>query len=210
MELRKILLFKELDEKSLKKIEQFSTIHHLKKGDIVFYEGDKSTNLHIIVKGVVSVYKTNLKGDEILIHKFYPTSLIAERANLANMNFPATCKMDEDGVILKIDFLKFKQILTEPDICFKIMQSLLNKMNLLDDLISNMMLDTETRVAKFIYKHEDEFINFKKSQIAENLHIAPETLSRILKKFKTLKLLKSSKGGYQIIDREGLKLIFEC
>ena len=208
MELRKILLFKELDEKSLKKIEQFSTIHHLKKGDIVFYEGDKSTNLHIIVKGVVSVYKTNLKGDEILIHKFYPTSLIAERANLANMNFPATCKMDEDGVILKIDFLKFKQILTEPDICFKIMQSLLNKMNSLDDVIINMMLDTETKVAKFIYENTETFENLKQHLIADLLNIKPETLSRKLKKFKEKGIIENNHSKIKVINKEKIKELY--
>ena len=206
MELRKILLFKELDEKSLKKIEQFSTIHHLKKGDIVFYEGDKSTNLHIIVKGVVSVYKTNLKGDEILIHKFYPTSLIAERANLANMNFPATCKMDEDGVILKIDFLKFKQILTEPDICFKIMQSLLKKMTSLEETINNnVILDIPTRIAKFIYENSSKFETLKQHEIASLLNIKPETLSRKLKKLKELGIIENQNSKLKIINKEKIK-----
>ena len=209
MEFKKILLFNELDNKAIKKIEQFATIHHLKKGDIVFYEGDKSTNLHIIVEGVVSVYKTDLKGNEVLIHKFYPTSLIAERANLANMNFPASCKMDEDGVILKIDFLKFKQILTEPDICFKIMQSLLNKMSSLDDVIINMMLDTETKVAKFIYEKTETLESLKQHLIADLLNIKPETLSRKLKKFKEQGIIENNHSKIKVINKEKIKELFK-
>jgi CRP/FNR family transcriptional regulator len=161
------------------------------------------------VEGVVSVYKTDLKGNEILIHKFYPTSLIAERANLANMNFPASCKMDEDGVILKIDFLKFKQILTEPDICFKIMQSLLNKMNSLDDVIINMMLDTETKVAKFIYEKTETFESLKQHLIADLLNIKPETLSRKLKKFKEKGIIENNHSKIRVINKEKIKELFK-
>lgn len=47
------------------------------------------------------------------------------------------------------------------------------------------MMDAVTRTAKFIYEHEDLFISLKHNKIASILNMTPETLSRILKKFKT-------------------------
>lgn len=70
-------------------------------------------------------------------------------------------------------------------------------------------MDSTARVAKFVYEHEDDFLQMKNSQIAQNLNIAPETLSRVFKKLKTLKLIEKGKNGYKILNREGLKSIYE-
>jgi len=209
MDLKNIFLFQDVDEKSLKEIEQFSKIKQLKKNEIVFYENDPTDNLHIVIEGSVRVYRNDNKGKEIVIHQFKAPSLIAERANLLEIPFPASCAMQEDGVILKINFQKFKNSMQKADICFKIMQSLLKKMTFLENIIhSNLVLDTQTKIAKFIYEETETFETLKQHSIASLLNIKPETLSRKLKKFKELGIIENEHSKLKVIDREKLRELY--
>ncbi len=210
MDLSKIFLFKGLNEKEIKEIEKFTIVKKLKKNEIVFYEKENPAYLHLLLSGSARVYKVDNKGNELIIHKFTPPSLIAELACFENMPFPASCAMDEDGVILKIEFEPFKKFIKSGDVCFSIMSSLLKKMKYLDGIIQdNLILDTETKIAKFIYDNDEMFSELKQHSIASLLNIKPETLSRKLKKFKQLGIIENIGSKLIVKNKEKIKEIFK-
>ena len=205
MELKKYFLFKNLSEEDIQEIKKFTIVKKYKKDEIVFYEKDISKYLHLLVEGEARVYKIDNKGNELIIHKFKPVSLIAELANFENMPYPANCAMDSDGVVLKMDFEKFKKFL-QKGICIEILSSLLKKMKYLDGIIQdNLIFDTETKIAKFIYENPEAFEDLKQHSIAALLHIKPETLSRKLKKFKELGIIKNEGSKIKVINIEKIK-----
>jgi CRP/FNR family transcriptional regulator len=209
MELKNVFLFKNLSEDDLNQIEKFSIIKKLKKDEIVFYEGESPSYLHLLLDGIARVYKVDKNGNELIIHKFKAVSLIAERANLNSIPFPANCAMDTDGIILKIEFEKFKEFMKRGEVCFNIMSSLLKKMDYLDNMIhSNLILDTKTKIAKFIYENPELFEELKQHNIANLLNIKPETLSRKLKEFKQLGIVESFKGKFKVKNKELIKEYF--
>ncbi|MEO1928537.1 MAG: Crp/Fnr family transcriptional regulator [Nautiliaceae bacterium] len=209
MDLKEIFLFKGLSEEELREIESFSILKHLKKDEVVFYEKENPSYLHLLLKGSARVYKVDNKGNELIIHKFMPISLIAELANFENIPYPANCAMDSDGMILKIEFEKFKKFMKSGDVCFSIMSSLLKKMKFLDGIIQdNLILDTETKIAKFIYENEKLFSELKQHNIAAILNIKPETLSRKLKKFKELGIIENRGSKLIVKDKEKIKQYF--
>jgi len=209
MNLREVFLFKNLSEEDLEKIKSFTIVKELKKDEIVFYEKETPSYLHVLVEGSARVYKVDKKGNELIIHKFRPVSLIAERANLENIPYPANCAMDSDGVVLKIEFEKFKDFMKNDDICINIMSSLLKKMRFLDEIIhSNLILDTKTRIAKFIYENSELFEDLKQHNIASLLNIKPETLSRKLKEFKDLGIIENKGSKLIVKDKEKIKEFF--
>ena len=206
MDLRQYFLFKNLNEEDINEIKKFIIVKKLKKNDIVFYEKEEPNYLHLLIEGVARVYKVDNKGNELIIHKFYPVSLIAELANFENMPYPANCAMESDGVILKIEFEKFKKFMQKGDVCMQILSSLLKKMKYLDGIIQdNLIFDTETKIAKFIYDNPEAFEDLKQHSIAALLNIKPETLSRKLKKFKELGIIKNEGAKVKIIDIEKIK-----
>jgi len=210
MDLSKIFLFKGLNEKEIKEIEKFIIVKKLKKNEIVFYEKENPAYLHLLLSGSARVYKVDNKGNELIIHKFTSPSLIAELANFENMPFPASCAMDDDGVILKIEFEPFKKFIKSGDVCFSIMSSLLKKMKYLDGIIQdNLILDTETKIAKFIYDNDEMFSELKQHSIASLLNIKPETLSRKLKKFKQLGIIENIGSKLIVKNKEKIKEIFK-
>jgi CRP/FNR family transcriptional regulator len=209
MNLREVFLFKNLSDEDLEKVKSFTIVKELKKDEIVFYEKETPSYLHVLVKGTARVYKVDKKGNELIIHKFRPVSLIAERANLENIPYPANCAMDNDGVILKIEFEKFKDFMKNDDICINIMSSLLKKMRFLDEIIhANLILDTKTKIAKFIYENSELFEDLKQHNIANLLNIKPETLSRKLKEFKDLGIIENKGSKIIVKDKEKIKEFF--
>lgn len=201
------VLFKNIDEETVKKIENFTSEHKISKDNIVFYEGDEPKYLYLLVKGVIKLYKTSSSHKEIVLKYFHENELIGEVANFEDMPYPATAKAYSDVEILKIDFEKLKEIIfSNPNMAFNIQTSLIKKIKNLENIIStNLVLDSKERVAKYIYNHADDFFETKNIEIAEVLGVSPETLSRILKFFKDHDII-NIKNRY--IDRDELVKFF--
>ena len=208
VQLQNIVLFKDIDDETISKIEKFTTEQKVSKDNIVFYEGDEPKHLYLLAKGVIKLYKTSSSHKEIVLKYFHGNELIGEVANFEDIPYPATAKAYSDVEILKIDFKKLKAIIFEnPNLAFNIQTSLIKKIKNLENIIStNLVLDSKERVAKYIHNHSDSFFETKNIEIAEILGVSPETLSRILKFFKDHDIIniKTKK-----IDKEALVPFFE-
>ncbi len=211
MYLKDITLFNSLSKENLEEVEKISTLIELKSGNILFYEGDKPEFLHILLNGVIKLYKTNPKGHQIFIHQFTPISLIGELANFENIPFPATAEAIIKSEILKVDYSKLsKDFFKNPNISFEIIKSLSKKTKILSNVIhQEMILTTEAKVVKIIMEHPELFSKLKNSQIAAIINTTPETLSRILTKLKKMKYIKfNDKHELIISDKNSLKALY--
>jgi CRP/FNR family transcriptional regulator len=116
--LEKVPMFSALDESYLKELQNNTHIKHFTKDSIVFYEGDHSDYLHILLDGNVKLYKTSPKGSQIQINRFSAPGLIAEFACFEQEVFPATCEFVTDGSIGLLHFDKLYEYLNQPKISF--------------------------------------------------------------------------------------------
>ena len=209
--LRSFYMFRNLSEDQLARLKEISKTKEYKKGNILFYEGDRPEHLVVLTEGILQIYKSDPKGNKIILHSFFQPSLIAEIANFEKMPYPATAEFLTDGKVILIDYEIFeREFLKNPDVAFTIIKSLSDKVRLLENVITyDIVLSSTGRVAKFIYEHEEDFLTLKKSEIASIMNITPETLSRIISKFKKLGFLKKGERGYEVVDKEGLKSFFE-
>ncbi len=211
MNLQTYYLFEALNAQELKELESISKKFSYTKNSILFYEKEIPSSLILLVEGVVKVYKTDLKNNEVIMHRFRATTLIAEMAVFGEIPFPASASFETDGSVILIDFKQFKaHFMEKPDVAFSLIKSLSKKVKNLEEMIDlNIVLDTTARLAKYLYENRSILDELKNYQIAEDLHMTPETLSRALKKFSILGLLEKESNGYQIINPEGLRVLFE-
>lgn len=205
--LENIVLFQNVDEETINKIENFTTEHRVSKDNIVFYEGDEPKYLYLLVNGIIKLYKTSSSHKEVVLKYFHDNELIGEVANFEGMPYPATAKAYSDVEFLKIDFEKLKEIIfSNPNLSFNIQTSLVKKIKNLENIIStNLVLDSKERVAKYIYNHSEDFFETKNIEIAEILGVSPETLSRILKFFKDREIINVKT---KFADKEALREFF--
>lgn len=209
--IRQISCFETLDDEQFSLLSSFSKKRCYDQGSILFYEKEMPKTLTILVSGLLKVYKTDPKNNEIIMHRFKPISLIAEMAVLEGIPYPASAAFETDGEVIEIDFEKFKAVFFKnPELSFGFFKSLSLKIKYLEDVIAlNVVLDSTARLAKFVYEHREELKTLKHYQVAEQLHMTPETLSRTFKKLVVLELIEKDKKGYTILNEEGLAVLFE-
>lgn len=205
--LRNVYLLKDVCDETLKEIAKYTSYLKLSKDNILFYEGEDSKCLYLLIKGIVKFYKTSSNNKEIIIKYYHSNEFIAEVSNLEHLPYPATGKSFTDIEVLKIDFGNLKHLLySDANLALVIQTSLIKKIRNLENLILfNVVLTADERIAKYICDNTKEFFNTKRIIIAEILNITPETLSRRLKLFENDGLINYQKKS---IDKEKLKTLF--
>jgi CRP/FNR family transcriptional regulator len=209
-QLKSIFLFSHLSEKDLLHLALIGKFREYGSGETLFYEGSPATKIYVLLNGIIKAYKTDMKENEIVLHYFYPVSLVAEMANLYHIPFPATAEFQTDGKVLEIEYLSFERdFLKNPTISFELIKSLTQKLKYLEEVITTRLaLDATSRVAKFLYENGDIAVSTKRHKIATILGLTPETLSRSFKKIKILGLISDEGKNFTILNREGLKELF--
>ncbi len=210
MKLDAIYFFSALSPEQLERIATISLNKTLQPGEFLFFEGDQPKYLHMLLEGVVKVYKSLPDGNEIVIHNFTAPTMVAEMPCLEHIRYPATAVCETVCQVMLIDYARFeKEFLADPAISFNIIRSLTKKIKNLDAAFTaQTTLSASQRVARFIQEHPETFLQLKNKKIAEILNITPETLSRILKKLKDAGALGSGGGKTARID--GRKLAAFC
>lgn len=205
--LRNVYLLKDVCDETLKEIAKYTSYLKLSKDNILFYEGEDSKCLYLLIKGIVKFYKTSSNNKEIIIKYYHSNEFIAEVSNLEHLPYPATGKSFTDIEVLKIDFGNLKHLLySDANLALVIQTSLIKKIRNLENIIhSDVVLTSNERIAKYICDNTKEFFNTKRIIIAEILNITPETLSRRLKLFENDGLINYQKKS---IDKEKLKTLF--
>ncbi|MDD3344305.1 MAG: Crp/Fnr family transcriptional regulator [Sulfurospirillaceae bacterium] len=206
--IKNIACFSKLDDEQLEKLKKISVIKKYNAKEILFYEGDMPKYLYVLLKGMLKVYKTNFKGQQIFLHQFYPGGLVAELANFENIPYPATAEFTSDSEVLRIDYAALeKDFFKNPDISMEIIKSLIAKHKILIDVIQKeVILTADAKIAKFILENSELFDTLKNTQIASILNITPETLSRTLSKFKTSSIITmDEQHNVVILDKTKLE-----
>ncbi|SFV51065.1 transcriptional regulator, Crp/Fnr family [hydrothermal vent metagenome] len=208
--LQEIPIFSALEEKYIVELKNAIHIKHFSKESIVFYEGDMSEYLYILMEGDVKLYKTTPKGSQIQINRFSAPSLIAEYACFEKEVFPATCEFITDGVVGLLHFDKLYDYLSQPKFSLELIKSLTGKVMLLSSLVhKETILSSEAKVADLMIKKVTVFNRLKNNEIAAILNLTPETFSRILTKFKKEKIVSVENQILKVINKDALYIIVE-
>ena len=208
--LEEISFFNKLSKEHIELINDKLFIQSYKANSIVFYEGDSSKYLYILLEGSVKLYKTTPKGNTIHINQLYAPTLIGEYACFEQKPYPATCEFVTDGTVGLLPFDTVFELLGSKDFALELIRSLTGKVMMLSALVHNeTVLSSEAKVANIIIKKPTVFNRLKNSEIASILNLTPETFSRILAKFKREKIIEIKNHDLSILDIDKLNNILE-
>jgi CRP/FNR family transcriptional regulator len=205
-------MFSNLCEEGIEKLKEISSIKKYNVKEILFYEGEEPTHLHILLSGTLRLYKTNYKGTQIFLHDFKPINLVAELANFESIPYPATAEFTTRGEVMKIDYKELEEhFFKNPKVSTNIIKSLAAKLKIMSEVVTNeIVLTSEAKIAKFIYEKEELFNELKNTQIASILNITPETLSRTLSKLKKQEIISvDDRHVVTILNKEELIELFQ-
>jgi len=207
MGLEHCYLFNRLEADDLAQLREITQVKSYSEGSTLFYAGERPGKLRLIASGVVQVVKHDTAGNEIVLAHFRADDLVAEAAHFENIPYPATARCVTDVTLYEIDFEAFKsRFLNRPEVALGIIRSLTYKIRQLEAVIRRTSVDdAQTRLARFLLEHADALPMPSQKQIASQISLTPETVSRIVRHFKARGWVEVRARKILIIDPEGLK-----
>ncbi|MEJ2500969.1 MAG: Crp/Fnr family transcriptional regulator [Campylobacterales bacterium] len=209
MGLEHCYLFSRLQEADLAQLRKITRVKSYPEGTILFYAGEMPDKLRLIESGVVRVSKHDAAGNEIVLADFRANDLVAEMAHFEEIPYPATARCASDVVLYEINFDAFKsRFLNRPELALGIIRSLSGKIKQLEEVIRRTLIDdAPTRLARYLLDHADALEHTTQKQIASEIVLTPETVSRILRRFKENRWVEVRARKIVLTDREGLESV---
>ena len=202
--------FKTLSNDELGLISSISVINTYKKNYIVNYEKKQSNSLLFLLDGLAKAYKIDKHKNEIFLHYIYQNSMISDLKKDMIYSF-SNVSLLEDSQILSIDYKKFQEyFLNKGILSLEFTNEIISKSAQLHSLINReFIFNSVAKVAMMLCNDLDIFNTLKRVEIALMLHIQPETLSRVLNRFKRDKIISIKNTKVSILDEKTLRLIYE-
>lgn len=219
--LKKIIIFKNINSKTIEYIKQFSTLKLYKEKDHVFIDKDEIMNIYFIILGKAALYKINNFGDKKIIFIFDDGKILNEHG-LQNIKVSISCEILEDSIIMSVPCNIFLKAM-EKD--FILSKSIIDSMSLnirrlyrqLQNTTNN--LECEKRLASKLLKlAKDNGIcceNIVKinvpltiTYISEMIGSRRETVSRQITKLSKLGFIEFKNNFIFIKDIEKLRNYF--
>jgi len=97
--LKKAPVFSDLRDEELKQISSITIEKNLRKGTIIFMEGDKGEAFYFVKSGKVKVSKTTPDGRELIFTILTDGDVFAEVTLFNDVTYPAAAEVIEDSCI---------------------------------------------------------------------------------------------------------------
>jgi len=210
IDLQDIPMFSDLDKKFHRELQDSIYIKKYTKNSIVFYEGDESNYLYILLEGTIRLYKTSPKGSQVQIKRMDAPNTIGEYACFEKEPFPVTCEFISDGTMGLLHFDKVYKYLDNKEFSLGLIKSLTSKVMMLSSLVhKETILSSEAKVADLMIEKISIFNRLKNNEIAGILNLTPETFSRIITKFKKESIIEVKNHQLSILNVDALYMIIE-
>jgi len=215
--IKKSLLFAGLDSNELQSLSDTIAIKRLKKGEILFFDGDIASGFYAVFEGRIRIYKSNPDGKEYTIHIIKPGQIFGEVAIFDGKYFPANSMAISDSVVGFFPKDRFLGLIKQhPNISLKIIGSLARFLREYNQMVEDLALkEVPARIARYLLdqteKNNKNVISLEtsKTELAVKLGTISETLSRNLRKMKDSGILKVDNQQITILDIDRLISIAE-
>lgn len=198
-----MLIYEAIMQEYIKILSTISNKKTLEKGSILFFEGEKANDFFILLKGVVRIYKSLNK--EITLHQFCDFNFIAEMPAFKGLVYPANAECKSKCEILCINYKKFEELCIKDNrFNFLFICSLFEKIKILERKLMQNLLNLKDKFVKYILDNEEKLQILSQKQIALDLDISAQSLSRIIKEFKKNKIIDTKKGKIILLNKKEL------
>lgn len=203
--IKKNPLFSGLAADELEQLRQIVATRQVKRGDLLFSEGDEAEGFYIVASGKVKVYKLSPEGKERILHIVHPAGTFAEAAIFGDGRYPAYAEPLEPSRLLFFPKGAFLRLLhNQSRIAINMIGGLSRFLRQFASQIEELTFkDVPARLARYLLELAGDARVFSlpisKSQLASNLGTVSETLSRTFRKL--------SDEGYIQVDGKQITIL---
>jgi CRP/FNR family transcriptional regulator len=216
-QLGKCPLFAGLEPEEMNQVAEGSRVVNVRAGDLVFREGQVCEGFYVVVAGSVRLYKIGPDGRERILHVVRPPQSFAEAAMFGPVVYPAFASAVEDCRLILVRREPFLRMLgQQPDFASRLFESLSKWLHrLLDELENETFLNARAKLANYLLREARRGfggtgacrieLRLPKKEVASQLGMAPETLSRALADLEGRGLIRSAGRRIDIPDVASLE-----
>ncbi|TDJ67997.1 MAG: Crp/Fnr family transcriptional regulator [Planctomycetota bacterium] len=193
--------FQGLDAERLARIIACSRLKTYSSGESVFIQGETCRAFFVIESGGVRLYRLTADGKQQVVHDLQAGQSFAEAAMFQFGLYPVHCDATEAPTeLIEVDADRFLRLFREDSRIAEIMvgslcQRLFRLVSRIEELT---VVSASARLARYVLNlpssgpHPIEVeLPFSKKHLAGHLSITPETLSRLLTKWRKRGFLES-------------------
>ncbi|MFH4964105.1 Crp/Fnr family transcriptional regulator [Gaetbulibacter sp. M235] len=209
---------KTLTNDELVRISNCKTSRIVKKGEIIFEEGDILKGIYCVREGICKLTKLSSNGKDQIIKLVVKGELIGQRSLVSDesVNLSAIALND-----MKLCFLPKSEIINDlqknTNFTFDLLKEMAHDLKEADDIIVNMaQKSVRQRLAETLIYINDSFgtksdgtlsVLLSREDFANIIGTATESTIRVLSQFKKEDLITTIGKQIKIIDLEGLKRV---
>jgi CRP-like cAMP-binding protein len=214
--LRQCQMFAALSSENLEAVADVCSIRSLEKGELLFREGDKAEGFYVLQTGAISVFKLTPDGREQIICVFRPPESFAEVTLATVEAYPANGIALEDSKVIVVQRTGFRDLIyRNPELSLHMLASMsLHLKHLVQTLQDYKGRQIEGRLADWLLRHipvsAPSFeIPVTKKNLAGQLGVTSETLSRTFARFRDEGLIRVEGPRVHLLRAEGLRAYSE-
>jgi CRP-like cAMP-binding protein len=194
-------VFCTLTDQQLTELSIEKTCNFFKKGQLVFFEGNRPTGLYCVNKGKIKIYQIGIEGKEQIIRLAKDGDIVGYRSLISGETYTASAAVIEDATICFLPRKTFFDLLqTNSELSTRMMKLLSHDLKAAEKRITGLaqkpvrerMAETVLMLKEFYGVDKDNITikaNLSREDIANIVGTATETAIRILSEFRNEKML---------------------
>jgi len=210
-------IFEGLSPENLEELLETSVSHKYKKDEMVFREGGIPAGIFYLVSGKVKKYKTTAKGSEQIFYVCAAGELLGYHAVLSQEHYPDSAATIEESEITFIPKENFLKVLQASSIFSnRLLKTLGHEFSVFINNITNLATKSvRERIALNLLILDEKFritenqetpgeINMSRTDLANMVGTAKETLVRLLQEFKKDGLIETNGRIIRVINKKAI------
>lgn len=204
-----------MNKEELKKVSDSKTTKSVKKGEVLFEEGEKLNGVYCVRSGISKLSKLSANGKDQIVKLASKGEVMGQRSVIAEETTNLSAVAVEDMDVCFIPKESITSVLHKnPNFTLEVLRHMAHDLKEADDVIVNMsQKNVKQRLAEaFLYlknnfgEDEEGFLSLSLSRedIANVVGTATESAIRIISEFKKKGYLKSSGKKLGITDEKAL------
>lgn len=210
--------FRSLPQDLLAKVAALARVVRYRAGETIFSQGEPCRAFFLIRSGAVRVYRLSPDGREQALHHLRAGHSFAEAALLSIGSFPAhAVAVEKDTELIEIEGRGFLALFhSEPRLASSMVGSLsMWLLSLVERVEELSVASAGARLARYLLKLPARGaagplsieLPMAKKELAAHLAIAPETLSRLLRRWQDRGIVAVQGGSIEVRDARVLEAL---
>lgn len=207
------MYFEDLSNAELQNLAHSSITRTYESNEILFHEGDTAIGLWIMQIGRIKISRTNIEGDEHILHILGVGDTFNDIATLDAGNNPATAIALSSATATVIPSSLITELIqNNGQFAIKVVRALSHRVRSLVGQIESLALySVVVRLARFLLEQsEDPSLSgpgVTRTAIAAHLATTPQTISVALREIKASQAIEFDRHQIIILDEDKLRNI---